>query len=172
MEIKEVLNNTLFSIRAFIVHLSDAQFSQKIDILEASIGEHTRHCLEMIAELYNNYGSANICYDNRKRDYQLQSNVKAAVHHIDMLIQYPIFQNKVLTLLQKFDEHQLCFQSDVEREIAFHIEHCIHHQALIKIAAKLLNIPFAEANFGVSHATIAYRQQFANATAHLTQREG
>jgi hypothetical protein len=72
MEIREVLNNTLFSIRAFIVHLSDAQFSQKIDLLEASIGEHTRHCLEMIAELYNNYHIGNICYDNRKRDYQCE----------------------------------------------------------------------------------------------------
>jgi hypothetical protein len=172
MQIQHILNNTLLSIRTFIVHLSDVQFSQKIDLLEASIGEHTRHCLEMIAELYHNYDGANICYDNRKRDLRLQSNVSAAVQHIDTLIQYPLFQNKALTLLQKFDEQQLCFQSDVEREIAFHVEHCIHHQALIKIAAKLLQISFGDANFGISHATVAYRNQSENTTACATQREG
>lgn len=56
--------------------------------------------------------------------------------------------------------------SSLYRELAFNIEHAIHHMAIIKIAAKILNpeiqIP---SHFGVAPSTIRYYSQLQPSTA-------
>jgi hypothetical protein len=45
------------------------------------------------------------------------------------------------------------------RELAYDLEHSIHHQAIIKIAMKNLNSEYAlNENFGVARSTIRFRE--------------
>jgi len=157
MSLQKVLNNTLQNILDFLTVLPAEQFGQQIELLQASIGEHTRHCIEMAAELYKNYDSGCICYDNRQRDYLLQTDKNAAIAAIEQLQNHAFLANKALTIAQKFEQKEVSLNTDFERELAFHIEHCIHHQALIKVAAQLLNVEIKDECFGISHATVAYK---------------
>ena len=157
MSLQKILNNTLENIIDFLNVLSAEQFGQPIELLQASIGEHTRHCIEMIAELYKNYGSGCICYDNRQRDYLLQTDKNAAIAAIEQLQKHAFFENKALTIVQKFEGQEVSLNTDFERELAFNIEHCIHHQALIKVAAQLLKVEIKDECFGIAHSTVAYK---------------
>ena len=47
-----------------------------------------------------------------------------------------------------------------QRELAYCLEHSIHHQALIKVGLKELNLEnIIEKNFGVAPATIRYHEK-------------
>ena len=49
--------------------------------------------------------------------------------------------------------------SNYYRELLYNLEHCIHHQALIKVAVLKNENLKVDANFGVARSTIEYRKQ-------------
>ncbi len=58
-------------------------------------------------------------------------------------------------------ENQVSIQTNYFRELLYNLEHCIHHQALIKVAVfQLENIKVTE-NFGIAPSTIEYKKQCA-----------
>ena len=59
------------------------------------------------------------------------------------------------------DGEELLIQSNYERELLYNLEHCIHHQALIKVAIIQSNSVAIDENFGVARSTIEYRKQCA-----------
>jgi hypothetical protein len=107
------------------------------------------------------YSTAEVHYDNRKRDLLLQTSVLAAIEAIKGLKVSLLKDDKALTLVQTVDEQNLNIATNYQRELLYNYEHCIHHQALIKVA--LLAIPNLDIpeSFGVARSTIAYRQQCA-----------
>lgn len=50
-------------------------------------------------------------------------------------------------------------QSNYYRELLYNLEHCIHHQALIKVAVLQFENVLLNENFGVARSTIEYRKQ-------------
>ena len=67
--------------------------------------------------------------------------------------------NKNLQLQQIVDEEELLIETNYHRELLYNLEHCIHHQALIKVAI-IQNATIAvDENFGVARSTIEYRNQ-------------
>jgi hypothetical protein len=51
-------------------------------------------------------------------------------------------------------------ESNYFRELLYNLEHCIHHQALIKVAILQCETVTID-NFGVDQTTIEYRNQCA-----------
>jgi hypothetical protein len=52
-------------------------------------------------------------------------------------------------------QHETVIKSNFERELLFNIEHCIHHQAIIKIGFLHLNKMELNDDYGVAKSTIA-----------------
>ena len=68
--------------------------------------------------------------------------------------------NKSLVLIQKVDT-LIEIESNYNRELLYNLEHCIHHQALIKVAIIQSATIEIDENFGVARSTIEYRKQCA-----------
>ena len=67
--------------------------------------------------------------------------------------------NQTLILQTEFDQH--CkVNTNVEREILYNLEHCIHHLAIIKIGLKIIKPNFKlPENFGLADSTIRFKNQ-------------
>jgi hypothetical protein len=66
---------------------------------------------------------------------------------------------KKIELQQIIDNEEVRIESNYFRELLYNLEHCIHHQALIKVAVLQSETIFVNENFGVARSTIEYRKQ-------------
>ena len=140
--------------------LSDKDYSQTCEELsDATIGEHVRHIIEMFYCLQNSYDSGVVNYDNRKRNKRIQTETEYAKQCIFGIKLGFKNENKILYLEQITDGNQFKIQSNYYRELLYNLEHCIHHQALIKVAVLQRKDVSLNENFGVARSTIEYRKQ-------------
>ena len=157
---KTVAKENLEQIKKLLLKVSKAEYNMQPDVLSgASIGQHIRHILEFYLLLISGSLEGKISYDKRKRNIELETNPKEALATI----------NNLLTGIDLLDENENLFyeadysttglhknriKSSVGRELAYCIEHSIHHQALIK--AGLISLGLSELtneNFGVAPST-------------------
>lgn len=127
----------------------------------ASIGQHTRHIIELYQCLLNGYETGMVNYDARKRDLLLETNREAAVdalQYIGSKLEQP---DKEITIQYELHGSPLLIVSNYFREVYYNLEHCIHHQALIKVGLVTLGFHPVSAQFGVAPSTIQYRKQCA-----------
>ena len=156
------INKTLNELLDLLSQISDSDYSCPCrDLSNATIGEHTRHIIEMFQCLENQYENGIVNYDIRKRDYLIQTNTDFARECILQILNQIEKPNKSLQLQQIVDGSTLLIDSNYNRELLYNLEHCIHHQALIKVAIiQSVTIKIDE-NFGVARSTIEYRKQCA-----------
>ncbi len=128
----------------------------------SSIGMHLRHILEFYIGILDNSDSSIVNYDLRKRELSLERDITTISETIARLTQ----KCKELTaesLLKPID-FQACYSiesdlmeshpSSLSRELAYGLEHAIHHMAIIKLSCYLLEIPVQlDENFGVAYST-------------------
>lgn len=156
IEARTVLIQLIDSIN----QLTYDEYTQKIGLLSnATIGEHTRHIIELFQQLLVGYESKNINYDKRKRDIRIQENVDFAIECIANVIQGLEKDNKTLYLTTLYNNQDIITITNYHRELMYNIEHCIHHQALIKIAFLYFEKTNIDENFRVAKSTIEYREQ-------------
>lgn len=154
------IQKTLNELTDLLSQLSNEDYSNPCrDLSNATIGEHTRHIIEMFQCLENQYESGIVNYDNRKRDYSIQTNTDFAIECIDIIRNQVEKTNKNLQLQQVVDGEELLISSNYNRELLYNLEHCIHHQALIKVALIQSESIEINENFGVARSTIEYRKQ-------------
>jgi hypothetical protein len=153
---------TLEELKKLLAQLSNEDFSLPILYLgNSSVGEHTRHIIEMFQCLLNSYESGLLNYDDRERNTLIQTDTNFAIQSINDIIKSIDKDNKNITLKQLLFETSTSIETNYFRELLYNLEHCIHHQALIKVAVfQLENVEVAE-NFGVAPSTIEYRKQCA-----------
>lgn len=131
------------------------------NLSDATIGGHTRHIIELFQCLDEQFEGGIINYDSRKRDYSIQSSIENAKLAMETISRNLEKENKNLLIQQVVGSELLTVSSNYNRELMYNLEHCIHHQALIKVALlQLDSITFNE-NFGVAPSTIEYRKQCA-----------
>ena len=156
------ISKTLNELSGLLTKLSDDDYCCPChDLSSATIGEHTRHIIELFQCLENQYETGIVNYDNRKRDYTIQTNTTFAKECIDTILNQVDKENKELQIQQIVDGEELLIQSNYQRELLYNLEHCIHHQALIKVAIIQSNSVVIDENFGVARSTIEYRKQCA-----------
>ena len=154
------IQKTLNELSDLVSKLSDIEYCFPCnDLSNASIGEHTRHIIEMFQCLENQYENGIVNYDNRKRDHLIQTNSAFANDCIAAILNQIGKPNKNLLLQQIVDEEELLIKTNYHRELLYNLEHCIHHQALIKVAILQNATITIDENFGVARSTIEYRNQ-------------
>lgn len=156
------INNSLKELIDLLTQMSNAEYSKRYPSLSNStIGEHTRHIVEMFQCLENNYESGIVNYYKRPRNKLIQTDANFAIIQILNIQRLLEKENKKIELEQIIDEEEIRIDSNYFRELLHNLEHCIHHQALIKVAVLESDTIFVNENFGVARSTIEYRKQCA-----------
>jgi hypothetical protein len=149
-------------IIALLNQLSDEEYTFcHPELSNATIGEHTRHIIEMYQSLLKNYDSKIVNYDKRERNISIQTDKVVAINAINAILENIELENTEMTLQQGIDEVTFQVKTNYFRELLYNLEHSIHHQALIKVAVlKNKNITLCP-EFGIAKSTIEYRTQCA-----------
>jgi hypothetical protein len=154
------IQNTLQEVIELLQQLDVLAYTRPVKALsEATIGQHTRHIIELFQCLLQGYETGKVHYDKRKRDKNLETNTMYAIDALTEIQQSMYQKDRAITLYSAFGEAEQAIPSFYFRELLYNLEHCIHHQALIKVA--LLDMPHVVISdtFGIAPSTIQYRLQ-------------
>jgi len=142
--------------------LDDHQYCYNSKLLNgASIGQHLRHSAEFYLCLFNGIPTKTVNYDERKHDLLIETDRTYAIRtlsdlsdqlkHIQPSFALQLFSNET-------EAKEKPFVTSVDRELLYCLDHAIHHQALIKIGLKELQIAdLVGDDFGVAYSTLRYR---------------
>lgn len=154
------IKNNLDELIDLLKQLSNTEYSNPcFQLGNSSIGEHTRHIIEMFQCLENQYESGVITYDSRQRNVLIQTDTNFAIQQIVQIQNNLDKENKNIVLKQNIENYEIQTESNYFRELLYNFEHCIHHQALIKVAVLQFSTIEIDENFGVARSTIEYRNQ-------------
>lgn len=127
----------------------------------ATIGQHTRHVIELFQCLLTGYVSGEVKYDKRNRDKEIEENLSFAIYQIQLIQKQLAKPDKKLFIEYEFNENIVRIESNYFREVMYNLEHIIHHQALIKVGLNMLSTFELPNSFGVAPSTIKYRKECA-----------
>ncbi len=165
MFLKQSIQYIFIQLRELLQQLSDDEYVQPSRALsEASIGQHVRHIIELFQCLEKGYTSGVVNYDRRKRDIEIENNKETAIFLLKQIYLQLEKPNKELLLEtedQAGDAMLVSIPSNYYRELAYNLEHSIHHMALIRIGVNDVSLIHLPDEFGVAFSTVKYRQQCA-----------
>lgn len=165
MQLKDSIQSIFVQLTETLNHLSDEQYTLPSPILmNATIGQHVRHIIELFQCLEKGYDAGIVNYENRKRDSTIENNRQVAIELMHDIYNRIDRQDKSLLLQANYNEHSehhLEIQTNYYRELVYNLEHAVHHMALIRVGlAEVTDIKVPE-GFGVATSTIKYRNQCA-----------
>ena len=138
------LERALEELAAVVAALSpEAYRTRMFPSASGSIGEHVRHCLDHVSALVSADPSSCLSYDRRDRGTPVETDAAYALRCIQLLR----IKVAVGRWSARLDE-PICIVSTIERggsvltsmstlarELAFVLNHTIHHQAMIGVLA-------------------------------------
>lgn len=146
--------------------LSNEQYTYASKSLSgASIGQHFRHIIELYQCLLMGIPRDEVNYDARIRDKSIEMDSHVAVDCLNVikLELEKILINKIITLKGNYaceKEGEINIITSVYRELAYNLEHSIHHQALIKVALMELGCVYLiDDSFGVAPSTSRFKAE-------------
>jgi len=147
-----------------LLQLPQAQevYTTPVTILsDGTIGQHIRHIIELYTCLLEGYHRGCVNYDERKRELIIETIPAVAIDKLHLIIAHFEKADKLIIVEACLSNTNLQIQSSYYRELLYNLEHCIHHQALIRAALIALQQEIVSDNFGIAPSTIQYRQQCA-----------
>ena len=147
-----------------IVQCNKEDFSKPLNELSnATFGQHVRHTLEFFICLFDAKNEKTVNYDNRKHDTEIETDKKLAQSVISSIMTFIEGQEEDFEIVFEANYTESAgadqtMKSSFFRELAYNIEHVIHHMALMKVAVNqsLTYIELPQ-NFGVASSTVRYR---------------
>ncbi len=165
MQLQQSIQNVFVQISESLEQLTCEQYCQPSKILfGATIGQHVRHIIELFICLDNGYSTGVVNYDKRKRDYTIETDKDFANSLLKSVYLTLDKENKALILETAFDDHSsesVAIETNYYREIAYNLEHTVHHMALIRVGITEVSNIEVPNSFGVASSTIKYRQSCA-----------
>ncbi|MFC0264369.1 hypothetical protein [Fontibacter flavus] len=156
----------LQEIRKILEYIPEKAFGTPLSVLsDSSIGQHIRHILELYLAVFESLNTGVINYDKRKRNPIIEQNPNEAINLLDKIIEFLAWNksDQPLNLEGNFssgESKSITIPTSLYRELAYNLEHSIHHQALIKIGCMELDLKhLLDENFGVAPATVRYRKE-------------
>ena len=165
MQLQQSIQNVFVQISESLEQLTCEQYCKPSKILfGATIGQHVRHIIELFICLDNGYNTGVVNYEKRKREYAIETDKYFAASLLKSIYLTLDKVNKNLVLEASFDDHsEECVSIDTNyyREIAYNLEHTVHHMALIRVGITEVSNIEVPNSFGVASSTIKYRQACA-----------
>lgn len=163
MQLLRAIKDSFTQLSTVIDQLSQEQYSiPSQNLSNATIGQHTRHIIEMYQCLINGYETGLVSYDHRKRDVLIETDKAVAKRLLVEILQTCDCPNKELELVAVYGDSsatQLKLTTNYYRELVYNLEHTVHHMALIRVGLKELNSINITQSFGVASSTIRFREQ-------------
>lgn len=155
--------NQLKHLKRLIIELSKNNYSSSFKVLSGStIGQHSRHIIEFYSCLKESTKHGVVCYDQRKRNRLIEENAGYAAEQLDEIMAFieKVKADQPISLLVNYTEDETKetkVKSTLYRELAYVLDHCIHHMAMIKTAiiSEELSVELSP-NFGVAPSTVRY----------------
>ncbi|MEP5613281.1 MAG: DinB family protein [Cyclobacteriaceae bacterium] len=154
----------LDQLKEVVQNCKEGDFSRPLPVLsDSTFGQHVRHTLEFFICLFDAKNEGLINYDNRRHDQFIETDSALAVSVIESIQEFLSTQNSDFPI--SFEANYTLKEGELQkmpssfcRELAYNIEHAIHHMALLKVAVKqsLDYIKLPE-NFGVATSTVRYQ---------------
>lgn len=145
--------------------LTDAEYRQpSTTLFNATIGQHIRHIIELFICLEQGYAEGVVNYEKRKRDYRIETEKEFAISLLKDIYNKLDKPNKEMILeAEDYTDtmETVAIPSNYYREIAYNLEHTIHHMALVRVGVNEVSSVKLPDDFGVAYSTIKYRQQCA-----------
>jgi hypothetical protein len=164
MQIQKALNIVFVQLSDSIDQLSQEQYIMPCkNLSDQSIGQHVRHIIEMFQCLDAGYESGYVDYDKRKRDRKIENDKASARNLLPDVFGRLNRNNKLLFLQTYYDDPSVpeLIESNYFREVAYNLEHTIHHMALIRIGISEVGRFPLEDSYGVAFSTVKHRGQCA-----------
>lgn len=165
MQLQQAVNNIFVQLAGTLEQLSEQEYIQPCKTLsDHTIGQHVRHIIELFQCLETGYQCGTVNYEIRKRDLLIETDKELAGRLLKEIHQNLDRADRVLVLEAAYDEHSdipVQIGTNYYREVAYNLEHTIHHMALIRIGIhEVADIALPE-NFGVASSTVKHKQQCA-----------
>jgi hypothetical protein len=168
MNLKIASELVLDDLKVVVDQIRTEDYNLNILSLNASISQHIRHILEFYVCLFKGIQTGIINYDNRERDKRIESDRQFTSGLINQLKEKvnSIDRNSELSLEVKYgdiSEKDIRLQTNLYRELAYNIEHTIHHLAIIKpsLSKEFSYIELPD-HFGIASSTIRFTNQKYN----------
>jgi hypothetical protein len=165
MQLQQAVNNVFVQLSTSLNELSRPEYVQPCKTLFSNtIGQHVRHIIELFQCLENGYDSGVVNYEKRKRDMEIENNKENALQLLDQIHECLTRDNKELVLEAAYDDNStevITLTTNYYREIAYNLEHTIHHMALIRVGITEVSSIELPDDFGVATSTVKFRKQCA-----------
>ena len=162
MRIFESSIDTLEQFKQILQELPSDCYAAPCEVLSnASIGQHTRHVIELYLCLLNGYGCSEVSYDKRERDKRIENDATFAIGQLQYIQDELERPNKEVQMGYELQGEENFLPSNYYREVMYNLEHAIHHHALIKIGIQYFTPMELPESFGVAPSTMQYRKECA-----------
>ena len=165
MTLQPVVNNVFIQLTDSITRLTDEQYARPCkNLTNNTIGQHVRHIIELFQSLEKGYVTGTVDYEKRRRDPEIENNKNLACDLLHRIFHNLDKPNKELLLSASYDDHStdpVIISTNYHREIAYNLEHTIHHMALMRVGIAEVSDMILSDDFGVASSTIKHRKQCA-----------
>jgi hypothetical protein len=165
MLLKQPIQNVFVQLSESLNQLRDSEYTQPSKILfNATIGQHARHIIELFLCLEKGYENGVVNYEKRKRDYKIETDKNFAVQLLKDI--YHRMERPNIEIVLEAEDYEgavttVAIPTNYYRELAYNLEHTIHHMALIRVGINEVSSVVLPEEFGVAYSTIKHRQQCA-----------
>ncbi len=154
--------DTLEQFMQILLQLPQDCYSKSCKVLSnSSIGQHTRHIIELYLCLIRGYDTADVSYDRRERNHRIENELSYAIEQLKLIQTQLERPNKPVKVTYELGDSETCLDSNYFREVMYNLEHAIHHHALIKVGIEHFTTLQLPESFGVAPSTMQHRQACA-----------
>lgn len=165
MQLNQAVNNVFIQLSSSLDQLSGQEYIQPCNNLSNNtIGQHVRHIIELFQCLEKGYDEGLVNYEKRKRDIAIETDKNLAASLLKEVYDQLDRPDKEMILEACYDDlaaEAIKIPTNYYREVAYNLEHTIHHMALIRVGIREVSTIELPADFGVASSTVKYRKQCA-----------
>jgi hypothetical protein len=172
MELQQAVRAVFGQLTASLCQLQPTEYSQGSPVLSGhTIGQHVRHIIELFQALENGYATGLVNYEKRKRDPLIETDPVLASGLLRQIGDNLDRPDRPLILEAGYTAPlpdgqspaaPVLIATNYYREIAYNLEHTIHHMAMIRIGIGQLASPkVLPEGYGIASSTLKYRRECA-----------
>lgn len=166
MQLIRTAHQILAQLEDVLRQVNGQEFVQASPALsDATIGQHTRHTLEFFVCLEQGLPAGAVNYDQRAHDRSIEEDKEVALRLIKRLKAFVQHHsdNRPLRLEVGYERHSdecVSVETNYYRELAYNIEHAVHHMALVKIGLRDVapGVVLPE-GFGIAVSTLRHQER-------------
>jgi uncharacterized damage-inducible protein DinB len=157
MVLTEKCLDVLLQLSTFVNRMPEGTYSRPLEILEgSSIGKHAQHIVTCFECLFASASTGVVEYDTTLRELRPETDPRELLGRIAamaLVLRTDDFdRTNELGLRTTFEDQTdgVLINTSFDRELWYTIEHCMHHLAMIRIAALQIGITDLPDDFGVT----------------------